>query len=72
MYKKIKETILYYIVNWWYYSWIFQNMVLPIQYMKEDIERSVCKEDADFLINRKCYRFISKKYKEKLLNEKFN
>lgn len=69
--KKIKETILYYMVNWWYYSWIFQNMVVPIHYMKRDIDNSVSKEDAEFLINRRCYRFISRKYKKKLLNEKF-
>lgn len=52
-------------------TWIYNNMVLPVVYIKKDILRAMSRSDAEKLINRKCYKYISKTYKEKLLNENF-
>jgi len=70
--KRIKETILYYIVDWWYNSLIYCNYIIPILWFDKDLDKYSCtKEEALNMMNKKKYKNVSKKYMINKINEKF-
>jgi len=72
MWKYIKETILYYVVNWWYFSPIYDKFVIPILWFDEDLEKYCeTKKEAMDMIRRRKYSNVSKKYMIRKIDEKF-
>lgn len=69
---RIKETILYYVVNWWYNSTIYCKFVLPILWFDKELEKYCeTKEEALELTTRKRFKYVSHKYMIDRINEKF-
>lgn len=72
MWKRIKETILYYVVNWWYFSKIYDKFAIPILWFDKDIDKYCeTKEEAIDMMSRRKYHNVSKKYMMRKINEKF-
>lgn len=67
----IKETITYYIVNWYTDSWFYYNINLMVRLFKQRLSYCTSKEKALLLIHKSQFKYISNKYKLKLINEKF-
>ena len=70
--KYIKNTLLYYITNFWYNSFIYNNYVIPILWFDKDLNKYYkTKEEALTMLNKKKYKGVSKKYMINKINEKF-
>lgn len=69
--KFIKETITYYITKLYIESWFFHHINLMDNLFK--IKLSYCNEknNALRLLYKPQFKYLSKKYKEQLINEKF-
>ena len=72
MFNKLKENILYYIINYYYNSFIYNKYVIPILWFNKDLNNFIqTKDEAFSMLNRKKYRYVSKFYMIKKINEKF-
>lgn len=70
--KYIKSTILYYIVNFWYNSIIYNKFIIPILWFDKDLnEYYNTKEEALTMLGKRKYKHVSKKYMINKINEKF-
>ena len=70
--KYIKNTLLYYITNFWYNSFIYNKYIIPILWFDKDLDKYYkTKEEALTMLNRKKYKGVSKKYMINKINEKF-
>lgn len=70
--KYIKNTLLYYITNFWYNSFIYNKYIIPILWFDKDLYKYYkTKEEALTMLNRKKYKGVSKKYMINKINEKF-
>ena len=70
--KNIKNTLQYYITNFWYNSFIYNNYVIPILWFNKDLDKYYkTKEEALTMLNKKKYKGVSKKYMINKINEKF-
>lgn len=70
--RYIKSTLLYYISNLWYNSFIYNKYVIPILWFDKDLDKYYkTKEEALTMLNRKKYKNVSKKYMINKINEKY-
>lgn len=70
--RYIKSTLLYYISNFWYNSFIYNKYVIPILWFDKDLDKYYkTKEEALTMLNRKKYKNVSKKYMINKINEKY-
>ena len=69
--KKIRETILYWIVNF-YFNHIYLSYMYKVDLLKERISECESEEEAEAISSRKIYENIPTKYKNKLIYEKFS
>lgn len=70
--KYIKNTLLYYVTNFWYNSFIYNKYVIPILWFDKDLDKYYkTKEEALTMLNKKKYKGVSKKYMINKINEKF-
>lgn len=70
--RYIKNTLLYYITNFWYNSFIYNKYVIPILWFDKDLDKYYkTKEEALTMLNKKKYKGVSKKYMIDKINEKF-
>lgn len=70
--RYIKSTLLYYISNFWYNSFIYNKYVIPILWFDKDLDKYYkTKEEALTMLNRKKYKDVSKKYMINKINEKY-
>lgn len=73
--NSIKETILYYIVEWFSSSWLYYNVFKKMYDLKQtfiDNKDVYSYNDAKHVMNRKIYKFVPKSYKKKILNDYFS
>lgn len=70
--RNIKNTLQYYITNFWYNSFIYNKYVIPILWFDKDLDKYYkTKEEALTMLNKKKYKGVSKKYMINKINEKF-
>ena len=70
--RNIKNTLQYYITNFWYNSFIYNKYVIPILWFDNDLDKYYkTKEEALTMLNKKKYKYVSKKYMINKINEKF-
>ena len=70
--RNIKNTLQYYITNFWYNSFIYNNDVIRILWFDKDLDKYYkTKEEALTMLNKKKYKGVSKKYMINKINEKF-
>ena len=70
--RNIKNTLQYYITNFQYNSFIYNNYVIPILWFDKDLDKYYkTKEEALTMLNKKKYKGVSKKYMINKINEKF-
>ena len=70
-FNNIKETILYYIVNWYSNSWYYYNVILMMEDFENDINKSTDIEHAKWLCGRNRFKFVPKSFKRKCIYNKF-
>ena len=73
--NNIKETILYYIVEWFSSSWLYYNVFKKMYDLKQtfiDNKDVYSYNDAKHVMNRKIYKFVPKSYKKTILNDYFS
>lgn len=68
----IKENFLYYIVELWSNSWLYNKVFSRITPLCMEIDRCENASEAYQVINFKWYKYIPLSYKRKLVHEKFN
>ncbi len=52
--RNIKNTLQYYITNFWYNSFIYNNYVIPILWFDKDLDKYYkTKEEALTMLNKK-------------------
>lgn len=66
------ETCKYYITNWWINSFFYLDVAVPAKEFRRMVKSSVTKEEAVYLSKKRCYRWLSKSYKKRIIDEKFN
>lgn len=69
--KKIRETILYWIVNF-YFNHIYLSYMYKVDLLKERISECESEEEAEVISSHKIYWNIPTKYKNNLIHEKFS
>ena len=69
--KFIKETIIYYITQYWYFSYLYNKYIIPILWFDKDLMLYDNKKEALLMIYKKKYKYVSKQYMLNKINEKF-
>lgn len=69
--KDLKETILYYIINWYSQSWYYNNVIVMMKDFQNDINKSDNIEHAKWLCERNRFKFVPKSFKRKCIYNKF-
>ena len=67
----IKETILYYIINWYSTSWFYYNVIKVMSRFRNDIDKCFTIDEALRIKNRKLYKWLTNSYKNKIIKIKF-
>lgn len=70
--KRLKETIIYYVVCLWMNTWVYNNIFRLIDIMNDCLNSCMSKEDAKRTVNLNIFKYIPSTYKNKIINEKFN
>ena len=70
--SNIINTIKYYLSVWWLESDIYLNIVHKSKLLYNLIQNSKSYDEAYRISNLKQFKYISRSYKLKLLDEKFN
>lgn len=69
---KIKETILYYIINWYSTSWFYYNIIkMMCRYRNTINNKCKSKNEAIRIKNRKIYKYLPNSFKDKIIKLKF-
>lgn len=70
--NKIKETILYYIINWYSTSWFYYNIIKMMDRYRNTINNKCkSKNEAIRIKNRKIYKYLPNSFKDKIIKLKF-
>lgn len=70
--NKIKETILYYIINWYSTSWFYYNIIKMMGRYRNTINNKCkSKNEAIRIKNRKIYKYLPNSFKYKIIKLKF-
>ncbi len=67
----IKETILYYIINWYSTSWFYYNVIKVMSRFGNDIDKCFTIDEALRIKNRKLYKWLPNSFKNKIIKLKF-
>lgn len=67
----LKETILYYIVNWYSTSWFYYNIIKMMDRFRNNINKCFTIEEAKRVKNRKLYKWLPNSFKDKIIKQKF-
>ena len=67
----IKETILYYIINWYSTSWFYYNVIKVMPRFRNDIDKCFTMDEALRIKNRKLYKWLPNSFKNKIIKLKF-
>lgn len=65
------DDIRWNIVDLYMHTWLWAKIGLPAYRFQIDLDNLCTKEDALYIMNKKRYKYVSKLYKLKLINEKF-
>lgn len=67
----IKETILYYIINWYSTSWFYYNVIKVMSRFLNDIGKCFTMDEVLRIKNRKLYKWLPNSFKNKIIKLKF-
>lgn len=68
---RIRETIKYYIVNWYSNTWFFNNVIYKMYLLENHLSKCLTKEEAIRVSTLRTFRWIPKSSKRKLIEERF-
>lgn len=69
---RIRETIKYYIVNWYSNTWFFNEVIYKMYLLENRLIKCRNREEAIRASNLNMFKWIPKSSKRKLIEERFN
>lgn len=70
-FNDIINNIKWNIVDLYMHTWLWTKIGEPAYRFKLELDNLCNKEEALYIMNKKRYKYVSKLYKLKLINEKF-